>query len=147
MNEGAIIGDQYWPSQGILAMHNRAANGWSGREETMTNAMTAFVVAAGGAAMVSFYLLMTRVENRRRIRRSSADGVAPDPASYFGGDGWSISNWFGGGDSAFDGSGHQADSSGFHGAGGDFGGGGADGGGGGGGDGGGGGGDGGGGGH
>jgi hypothetical protein len=108
----------------------------------MTNAMTVFVIAVGGAAVV-FYLLMTRLENRRRIRRSSADGVAPDPASYFGGDGWSFASWFGGAHSAFDGSG-QVDSSGFHSGGGDFGGGGVGGdfgGGGGGGDGGGGGGD------
>ncbi|SHK06277.1 hypothetical protein SAMN05444159_2316 [Bradyrhizobium lablabi] len=89
----------------------------------MTNAITAFVIAVGGAAVV-FYLLMTRLENRRRIRRSSADGVAPDPASYFGGDGWSFASWFGGGHSAFDGSGHQVDSSGFSSGGGDFGGGG-----------------------
>src|SRR5260221_5088160 len=79
----------------------------------MTSGMTAFAIAIGATSLVC-YLLMTRVQNGRRNRRSSGDGSAPDVANYDRGDGWTLSSWFGGGHSALDTSGHPVDSSGFH---------------------------------
>jgi hypothetical protein len=105
----------------------------------MTSAMTALAIAVGGTSLIC-YLLMTRVQNIRRNRRPSGDDSgAPDAATYFGGDAWTLSGWFGGGHSAFEGghcavdsSGNPIDSSGSFSGGGDSGGGGRDGGGGGG---------------
>jgi hypothetical protein len=113
---------------------------FGGREETMTSGMMAFAIAVGATSLVC-YLLMTRAENIRRNRRRSGDGGAPDVASCFSGDAWTLSSWFGGGHSAFEGghsaldsSGNPIDSSGSFSGGGDSGGsGGGDGGGGGGG--------------
>src|ERR1700733_319551 len=95
--------------------------------KTMTSAMTAFAIAVGATSLVC-YALMTRLQSRKRDRRSPRGGSAPDAANLAGanlaGDASSPSNWFGGGHSGFDGSGNPVDSGGFHGGGGDFGGGG-----------------------
>jgi hypothetical protein len=88
--------------------------------------------AVGGTSLI-FYLLMTRVQNRRATRGSTGDGAGADGGDY-GGDGWSPSNWFGGHRSALDSSGNPIDFGGSDSGGGGDGGGGSDGGGGGGGD-------------
>ncbi len=54
----------------------------------MTNAMAAFGIAVGGTSLIC-YLLMTRLQNRQRNRRSSGDDSATDGGNYAGGDGWS----------------------------------------------------------
>jgi hypothetical protein len=95
----------------------------------MSSAMTAFAIAVGATSLVC-YVLMTRLQNRKRDRRSPREGSAPDAGNLAGGAS-TRSNWFGGSHSAFDGSGNPVDSGGFHSGGGDFGGGGDGGGGGG----------------
>ncbi len=77
----------------------------------MTSAMAAFGIAVGGTSLVC-YVLMTRLQNRRANRRSLRDSPSPDDGNYTGSDGWSISSWFGGDNSAFDGSGNPSDSGG-----------------------------------
>jgi hypothetical protein len=75
----------------------------------MTNAMAAFGIAVGGASLI-FYALMARLQNRRRIRRSSGDGSpASDSATYATGDGWTMASWFGGGHSGTHGFGSSMD--------------------------------------
>ena len=62
----------------------------------MTNAMVAFGIAVGGASLI-FYALMTRLQNRNQVRRSSGDSAsAGDSATYAMGDGWTMAGWFGG---------------------------------------------------
>jgi hypothetical protein len=93
----------------------------------MTSAVAAFGIAVGGTSLIS-YLLMTRLQNRRASRGSSG-GSGVDGGDYGGGDGWSLSHWFGGGDSALDPSGNPIDFGGDSGGGGGDSGGGGDGGG------------------
>jgi hypothetical protein len=85
-----------------------------------------FGIAVGGTSLIC-YALMTRLQNRRANRRSSGDSAGAGGGNYGGGDGWSISNWFGGDNSALDSSGNPIDSGGGGGDG-DGGGGGGDGG-------------------
>ena len=66
------------------------------QEKTMTSAMTAFGIAVGGTSLL--YLLMTRLQNGKRNRGSSSASSGSDGGHYAGGDGWTISSWFGGGD-------------------------------------------------
>ncbi len=65
----------------------------TGEEKTMTSAMTAFGIAVGGTSLL--YLLMTRLQNGKRNRGSSSDSSRSDGGPYAGGDGWTISSWFG----------------------------------------------------
>jgi hypothetical protein len=93
----------------------------SAREESMTNAMTAFAIAVGSTSLVC-YVLMARSQNRRANRCSSSDGSGPDGGNY-GGDGWSVASWFFGHPSAIDSSGNPSDWGGGDSGGGDSGGG------------------------
>ena len=77
----------------------------------MTSAMVTFAIAVGGTSLIC-YALMTRLQNRRSNRRSSGDSSGVGSTNYSGGDGWSISNWFGGDNSALDSSGNPIDSGG-----------------------------------
>src|SRR5260221_4403835 len=96
----------------------------------MTSALAVFGIAVGTTSLVC-YLLMTRSPNRRANRASSGDGSGADDGNYSDGNGWSISDWFGGGHAAFDSSGNPSDFGGADsGSGGDAGGGGGGGGGG-----------------
>jgi hypothetical protein len=61
----------------------------------MTSAMGTFAIAVGGTSLIC-YALMTRLQNRRANRGSSGDSSGAGSDNYGGGDGWSISNWFGG---------------------------------------------------
>jgi hypothetical protein len=90
------------------AVHNyRLPGGF--RAGTMTNAMAAFGIAVGGASLI-FHALMARLQNRKRIRRSSGDGSsASDSATYATGDGWTMASWFGGGHSGTHGFGNSMD--------------------------------------
>jgi hypothetical protein len=76
---------------------------------TMTNSMVAFGIAVAGASLI-FYALMTRLQNRKRIRRSSGDSSSPsESATYATGDGWTMAAWFGGGHSGTHGFGNSMD--------------------------------------
>src|SRR5258708_39567129 len=105
-------GRHFWrPILAVLRRFCSAQSGGilrSGSEETMTSEMTAFAIAVGATSLVC-YLLMTRVQNGRRNRRSSGDGSAPAVANYSGGDGWSLFRWFCGGRSRLSGSGKQVE--------------------------------------
>ena len=59
----------------------------------MTHAMVGFGIAVGCTSLVC-YMLMTRLQNSKRRRRSSGDN-AGDGGNYASGDGWSPA-WFGG---------------------------------------------------
>jgi hypothetical protein len=72
----------------------------------MSSALMA--IAVGGASLLC-YLLMTRLQNNRRSRRSPGHGSAADATHYAGGDGWILSNWFGSDRSALDSSGNPID--------------------------------------
>jgi hypothetical protein len=89
----------------------------------MTSVMTALGIAVGGSSLL--YLLMTRLRNGKRNRGSSSASSISDGSQFAGGDGWTIANWFGGGDSASDNSCSSSDG-GDSGGGGDCGGGGGD---------------------
>jgi hypothetical protein len=89
----------------------------------MTSSMVSFAIAVGGTLLIC-YALMTRLQNRRANRGSSGDSSGADGDNYGGGGGWSISNWFGGDNSALDSSGNPIDSGGGDSGGGDGGGGG-----------------------
>jgi hypothetical protein len=69
MNGPATFRDQYWPSNGIFATHNAVFR----REKTMTSAVAAFGIAVGRTSLI-WYLLMSRLQNRRANRASSGDG-------------------------------------------------------------------------
>jgi hypothetical protein len=89
MNGAATFGDEYGPESGIFcgAQIGRLRAVSIG-EGTMTNAMVALGIAVGGASLI-FCALMTRLQNRNRIRRSSGDSSsAGDSATYATGDGW-----------------------------------------------------------
>src|SRR5258708_31239530 len=107
-------GRHFWrPILAVLRRFCSAQSGGilrSGSEETMTSEMTAFAIAVGATSLVC-YLLMTRVQNGRRNRRSSGDGSAPDVANYGGGGGGTLSSWFGCGYSALYRSRNPGDSS------------------------------------
>jgi hypothetical protein len=75
-----------------FAVHNQAPFGGSAREDTMTSAMAAFGIAVGGTSLIC-YVLMTRLQNSRRKRRSSGDSFGTDCGNFAIGDGWSILNW------------------------------------------------------
>ena len=77
----------------------------------MTSAMVTFAIAVGGTSLIC-YALMTRLQNRRANRASSGDSSGAGSGNYSGGDGWSISNWFGGDNAALDSSGNPIDSGG-----------------------------------
>ena len=77
----------------------------------MTSAVVTFAIAVGGTSLIC-YALMTRLQNRRANRRSSGDSSGAGSGNYSGGDGWSISNWFGGDNAALDSSGNPIDSGG-----------------------------------
>jgi hypothetical protein len=94
----------------------------------MTGEIAAFGIAVGGTSLVC-YLLMTRLQNRRRNRRLPRDGSSPDGSYYAGADAWSFSSWSGKANPACDSSGNPSDSGGSDsGGGGDGAGGGSDGG-------------------
>jgi hypothetical protein len=103
MNGTAIFGDEYAQARCAFAVHNRAI-WWLRLGESMTGAMAAFWAAVAGAS------LMTRLQNRRRKRRSSGDGAATDGGNFGNDSGWSLANWFGGDQhSAIDSSGSPID--------------------------------------
>ena len=77
----------------------------------MTSAMMTFAIAVGATSLIC-YALMTRLQNRRSNRGSSGDSSGAGSGNCSGGDGWSISNGFGGGNSALDSSGNPIDSGG-----------------------------------
>jgi hypothetical protein len=114
MNGPATFRDQYWPSNGIFATHNAVFR----REKTMTSAVAAFGIAVGRTSLI-WYLLMSRLQNRRANRASSGDGSGADGGDHGGSDGWSLSHWFGGDHSALDSSGNPIDFGGDGGGGGD----------------------------
>jgi hypothetical protein len=75
------------------------------------NAMATVGIAVAGTTLLCF-VLMTRLENGRRNRRSSADVSSSGSADYAAAGGWSLFNWGDGQDAATDGCGHAADSGG-----------------------------------
>src|SRR5882757_1569447 len=82
-----------------------------GASATMTGEIAAFGIAVGGTSLVC-YLLMTRLQNRRRNRKPPRDGSSPDGGYHAGADAWSFSGWFGSDNPAFDSSGNPSDSGG-----------------------------------
>jgi hypothetical protein len=104
MNGPATFRDQYGLSHGIFAPHNAFFR----REKTMTSPVAAFGIAVGGTSLI-WYLLMTRLRNRRANRGSSGDGSGAGGGDCGGSDGWSLSHWFGGDHPAPDGSGNPID--------------------------------------
>jgi len=83
--------------------------------KTMTSAMAAFGKSRS-AYLADCYLLMTRLQNRSANRGSSGHSCGPDGGNDTGG-GWSISSWFGGDNSASDGSGNPSEAGGGDGGG------------------------------
>ena len=71
-----------------------------GANATMTGEIAAFGIAVGGTSLFC-YLLMTRLQNRRRNRRLPRDGSSPDGGYYAGADAWSFSSWSGSDNPAF----------------------------------------------
>ena len=74
----------------------------------MTNAMATFGIAAAGTALLC-YVLVTRSQNRKRKYQPSGDSSSNDGTNYASGDGWHIASWFGGDNSASDGSDNPSD--------------------------------------
>ena len=129
MNGVATFGDER--GLGYLVLYAQSGVGcWFHHGGMMTSSMVSFAIAVGGTLLIC-YALMTRLQNRRANRGSSGDGSGAVGDNYGGGGGWSISNWFGGDNSALDNSGNPIDSGGGDSGGGGNGGGGGDGGGGG----------------
>jgi hypothetical protein len=95
--------------RGHFAVHNPGHRRFR-RGEMMTSAMVTLGIAVGGTSLIC-YALMTRLQNRRANRRSSGDSSGAGNGNHGGGDGWSISNWFGG-DNSVDSSGNPGDSGG-----------------------------------
>jgi len=106
-----------------FAVHNPGHRRFR-RGEMMTNAMVTLGIAVSGTSLIC-HALMTRLQNRRANRRSSGDSSRAGNGNHGGGDGWSISNWFGG-DNSVDSSGNPGDSGGGDSGGGGDGGGGGD---------------------
>ena len=124
MNGVATFGDER--GLGYLVLYAQSGVGcWFHHGGMMTSAMVAFAIAVGGTSLIC-YALMTRVQNRRANRGSSGDSSGAGGDNYGGGGGWSISNWFGGDNSALDNSGNPIDSGGGDSGGGGDGGGGGD---------------------
>jgi len=115
MNGIATFRDEYWPDRCLFATRHPAPCCGSAREETMTSALAAFGIAVGGTSLIC-YLLMTRLQNRSANRGSSGHSCGPDGGNDTGG-GWSISSWFGGDNSASDGSGNPSEAGGGDGGG------------------------------
>ena len=122
MNGVATFGDER--GLGYLVLYAQSGVGcWFHHGGMMTSSMVSFAIAVGGTLLIC-YALMTRLQNRRANRGSSGDSSGAGGDNYGGGGGWSISNWFGGDNSALDSSGNPIDSGGGDSGGGDGGGGG-----------------------
>jgi len=74
----------------------------------MSSAIGVFGIAVSMTSLVC-YLLMSRSQNRHAKCTSSGDGPGADGGNYGDGNGWSISNWFGGDNAALDSSGNPID--------------------------------------
>ena len=77
----------------------------------MTGGMAAFMVAVGGTSLIC-YLLMNRVQSRRPGAGPAATRPASAGSDSSGGDGWSLSSWFGSDNSSSDSSSSSSDSGG-----------------------------------